>query len=77
MTCLGRGAACLGELESAGGTAELFFAAVVVGRTKRLADEEVCAAVFFLPFGLAAASGLARWTRLERRTVGEREMDED
>ncbi len=77
MTCLGRGEACLGELESAGGTAELFFAAAVVGRTERLADEEVCAAVIFLPFGLAAASGLARWTRLERRTVGEREMDED
>ncbi len=33
------------ELVRAGGTAELFLAATVVGRTERLADEEVCAAV--------------------------------
>ncbi len=53
MTCLGRGEACLGELESAGGTTELFFAAAVVGRTERLADEEVCAAAIFLPPSLS------------------------
>ncbi len=75
MTCLERGGACLGELESAGGTAELFFCGRCCWPDGKAGGRgSVCGCDFSPPW---LSCGLWISALNTFGTPGEREMDED